>query len=387
MPEKNARRPVTCVGLGLILSAILLVTTVATGGILDATWTAPTKNIDGSPLTDLASYRLFYGTSSSPCPGSTSVQVAAPTSSFRLTGLITGTRYHAAIVAIDASGNQSPCSNTASAIARADFSVSPTGTVSFGNVSLGTFAERTYTVSNTDGGTLSGSVSVSAPFSVASGSPFTLTGSATQAVRVRFTPTTTTTVSTNVIFTAGGGTVSSIVSGTGIGTALAPTSSLVIGSRVQVVNGAMNVRATAGGTLLGTQPVGAFGRIVGGPQLAAISGSGSTTKYTYWQIDYESGVDGWSGQDNLVLAPPPPVGMTIGSRVQVVKEVINVRATAGGTLLGTQPVGAFGRIVGGPQLAAISGSGNTTKYTYWQIDYGTGVDGWSGQDNLILAPQ
>jgi len=65
-------------------------------------------------------------------------------------------------------------------------------------------------------------------------------------------------------------------------------------------------------------------------------------------------------------------------------QTINVRATPGGALLGTQPVGALGRIVGGPRLAAISGSGSTTQYTYWQIDFDSGVDGWSGQDNLIL---
>src|SRR2546425_6890780 len=101
MPGKNARSAVTCVGLAFILSEVLLVTTPGTAGILDATWTAPITNTDGSPLTDLASYRLYYATAGSPCPGSSSVQVASPTSSpgpnltmsFRLTGLTSGALY------------------------------------------------------------------------------------------------------------------------------------------------------------------------------------------------------------------------------------------------------------------------------------------------------
>jgi len=223
MPGKNARSAVTCVGLAFILSEVLLVTAPGTAGILDATWTAPITNTDGSPLTDLASYRLYYGTAGSPCPGSSSVQVASPTSSpgpnltmsFRLTGLTSGSLYNVAVSAVDATGNQSSCSSIASAIARAEFAVSPTGTVNFGSVNLGSFAEQTFTVSSTGGGTVSGSASVAAPFSIASGSPFTLSGAgATQAVKVRFTPTTTTTtVSTNLTFTAGGGTISAIVTG------------------------------------------------------------------------------------------------------------------------------------------------------------------------------
>jgi hypothetical protein len=243
MPGTNARSAGTCVGLGFLLCGILLVTAPGTAGILDATWAAPTINTDGSPLTDLASYRLYYGTSSAPCPGSSSVQVASPTSSpgpnqtvsARLTGLTTGTLYNVAVSAVDATGAQSDCSSIASAVARADFALSPTGTVNFGGVSLGSFAEQTFTVSNTAGGTISGSASVGAPFSIVSGSPFTLSGvGATQAVNVRFTPITTTTVSTTLSFAASGSTITGIVTGSGTAsdttpptvTITSPTSSL-----------------------------------------------------------------------------------------------------------------------------------------------------------------
>src|SRR5713101_4896805 len=147
-------------GLGLALGGILLATNPASAGILDATWTAPTTNTDGSPLTDLASYRVYYGTGSAPCPGPSFYPVASSTSSpppnqtvsFRLTGLSTGTTYFVAITAVDTGGMESACSSVASAPSRITFAVSPTGTVNFGSVNLGTSADQTVTVQNTAGG-------------------------------------------------------------------------------------------------------------------------------------------------------------------------------------------------------------------------------------------
>src|SRR6267142_1058862 len=135
--------------LGLALGIVVFVTHPGSAAILDATWTAPTTNTDGSPLTDLASYRVYYSTSGSPCPGSSSVSVASPTPqpsiyepktvSVRLSGLATGAPYNVSVAAVDSSGNQGPCSGLASAPARADFDVSPGGTVNFGSVSIGSF--------------------------------------------------------------------------------------------------------------------------------------------------------------------------------------------------------------------------------------------------------
>ena len=256
MPRRNARSAVSCVALGLLMSGVLLVASPSSAGILDATWTAPTTNTDGSPLTDLAFYLLYYGTSTSPCPGSSSVQVAAPTSSpgsnqtasVRLTGLTTGTLYTVAVTAVDALGNQSACSSVASAVARSEFAVSPTGTVNFGSVNVGSFADQVFTVSNTGGGTVSGAASTSAPFSIMSGSPFTLGGvGANQTVTVRFTPMTTATASATVSFTANGGSSSAIA--TGSGTALAdttpPTVALTAPLTGTTVSGTVTVSASA----------------------------------------------------------------------------------------------------------------------------------------------
>ncbi|PYN89534.1 MAG: hypothetical protein DMD87_05345, partial [Candidatus Rokuibacteriota bacterium] len=92
--------------------------------------------------------------------------------------------------------------------------MSPTGSGHFGTVAVGSFADLTFTVQNNRAGTISGTVSTSLPFSIVSGSPFTLVGAgATQVVTVRFTPTTSATAAANVIFTSQGETISRIVTG------------------------------------------------------------------------------------------------------------------------------------------------------------------------------
>ena len=158
---------------------VALAPLTAQAGILDASWTAPTTNTDGSPLTDLASYRVYYGTANPPCPGSTFLSVISPTPSpgpgtivmARLAGLASGTLYYAAVTAVNGSGAESACPTVASAVAHASIGVSPTGTVDFGTVNLGSFADRIFTVSNTSAGAVSGTVAATAPFSVVSGSP------------------------------------------------------------------------------------------------------------------------------------------------------------------------------------------------------------------------
>src|SRR5437899_991434 len=219
-------------GLGLVLGGILFATNPGSAGVLDTSWTAPTTNTDGSALTDLAAYRVYYGTSASPCLGGTFVQVSSTvlspppnqTVSLRLTNLTTGTLYTVSVAAVDTGGNQSACSPTASAVAQVDIAVTPTTTVNFGNVNIGSVLDQVFTVQTTRAGTVTGTASVPAPFSIVSGSPFTLAGTgATQTVTVRFTPTSAALASTNVSLTADGDTLSRLVTGTGISIASALT--------------------------------------------------------------------------------------------------------------------------------------------------------------------
>jgi hypothetical protein len=133
--EGSRSRYVCCVhAIGLMLGGILLVTTSGHAGVLTATWTAPNSNTDGSPLTELVLYRVYYSIFDAPCPGDTFAEVVSPSStpaanetiSFQLTGLTAGAFYTVSVTAVDAYGNESACSDTASAVALDDSAVTPT---------------------------------------------------------------------------------------------------------------------------------------------------------------------------------------------------------------------------------------------------------------------
>jgi hypothetical protein len=210
--------------IGVALATLFATATPIAAGVLDVSWTMPTTNADGSSLSDLALFNVYYGSRDAPCPGPSFISVPAPisapgpnqTATTTLTGLATGMTYFAAVTAVNSDGTESACSPVDSAVARGDYSVIPSGTFDFGRVTIGTTADRTFTVQNTGGGTVSGTVTTSAPFSVVSGSSFNLVGvGATIPVAVRFTPIVAAVATTNVTFTANGGSVSRRVMGTG----------------------------------------------------------------------------------------------------------------------------------------------------------------------------
>lgn len=96
----------------------------ASSGVLDVTWTAPTTDTDGSPLTFLNTYRVYYASgTSTPCPGSAFFTVSGSTfggatATFTLTGLTQDTVYYVSVAAVGTNGNESNCSQVASAPAR-----------------------------------------------------------------------------------------------------------------------------------------------------------------------------------------------------------------------------------------------------------------------------
>ena len=68
------------------------------------TWTAPSVNVDGSPLTDLAGYNVLYGTAM----GNYTVNRTVPNqTTYTLTGLVGGQTYYMVIKSRDTSGNLS----------------------------------------------------------------------------------------------------------------------------------------------------------------------------------------------------------------------------------------------------------------------------------------
>src|ERR1051326_2382280 len=64
-------------------------------------------------------------------------------------------------------------------------------------------------------------------------------------------------------------------------------------------------------------------------------------------------------------------GVSLGDRIQTTATV-NVRQTAAGNVLGTQSSGSLGVTIGGPTVASLNG----TSYTWWNINFDTGTDGW-----------
>jgi hypothetical protein len=94
-------------------------------------------------------------------------------------------------------------------------SVTP-DSLDFGNVIVGQSSNLDFTVTNVGVGALTGSASVEAPFSIVSGSPFSLGADESATVAVRFSPTATGSFSQTVAFTSNGGNLDRGVSGTGI---------------------------------------------------------------------------------------------------------------------------------------------------------------------------
>src|SRR5262245_54359364 len=349
--------------LGLALAGILPATRPAVAGVLDASWAAPTTNTDGSQLTDLASYRVYFGTSATPCPTGTFVTVPSPSSTppagqtvgTRLTGLANNTVDNVPVPTGDTSGNPSACSGVASATAMPDITVGPTTTTAFGNVNIGSYAEQSFTVQSNRGGVM-GTASVPAPFTIVSGSPFNLgTAGATQTVTVRFTPTNLTTQSVNVIFTADGDSISRLVTGTGV----------PIGPTLTVSKpgaGAGTVTSSSTGINCGTACVASYAT---GTQvtLTATPATGST--FTGWS-------GGCSGTGTCVMTMNADTTVSAGFVVQSFALTVNTSGTGTGTVTST-PTG-----INCGSTCSTSFSFNTNVTLSPTAATGSVFTGWSG---------
>ncbi len=93
------------------LPAFTITVASATGSAV-LTWTMPTQNTDGSPLTDLTGYRVYYGTN--PASLASSVSIASGTTTTTIPNLPTGVTYYFAIASVSVSGGEGNKSNVAS---------------------------------------------------------------------------------------------------------------------------------------------------------------------------------------------------------------------------------------------------------------------------------
>ena len=94
-----------------ILSAWFCISGSALAGSAMLTWTNPTTNENGSPLTDLQTIRIYQGLASGQYDQQMDVGM---TISASLSGLTEGQTYFWAVTAVDASGNESVWSNEGS---------------------------------------------------------------------------------------------------------------------------------------------------------------------------------------------------------------------------------------------------------------------------------
>jgi hypothetical protein len=89
----------------------ITVQAVATGSAT-LSWTPPTQNTDGSPLTNLAGYRIYWGTQQGSYPNSVTLNNAGLTS-YVVESLAPGTWFFVA-TAVNTVGAESPFSGVAS---------------------------------------------------------------------------------------------------------------------------------------------------------------------------------------------------------------------------------------------------------------------------------
>lgn len=81
-------------------------------GFVTLTWDSPTTNADGTPLEDLAGYKIYYGISEG---NYTASMDAGNVTTYTVSNLSSGT-YYFAVIAYDISGNESDYSNEVSKI-------------------------------------------------------------------------------------------------------------------------------------------------------------------------------------------------------------------------------------------------------------------------------
>jgi len=84
-----------------------------------------------------------------------------------------------------------------------------------------------------------------------------------------------------------------------------PPPSFSIGDRIELTTNT-NIRTTgtiSSDTLIGSNPTGTLGTITEGPYAS------SANSFTWWKVDFDTGHDGWCGEDNFVassVSPPSP---------------------------------------------------------------------------------
>ncbi len=337
-----------------------------------------------NPVTNaaIAGYNIYYGPASQTYTNVTSV---GNVTNATISGLAQGATYYFAATSLSTSGLESAYSTELSYTvpnAVPILQVTP-GSIAYGTILNGTSATNSFVVKNAGTGTLVGTASVGAPFSVVSGGSYSLGANGSQNVVVAFSPGGATNYSQSVTFTGGSGT-NTTVSGSATNAPVpAPVLQVTPGSIAYgtILNGtsATNsfvVKNAGTGTLVGTASVGApFSVVSGGSYSLGANGSqsvvvafspGAATNYS--QSVTFTGGSGTnttvSGSATNAPVPAPVLQVTPGSIAY--GTILNgtsatnsfvVKNAGTGTLVGTASVGApFSVVSGGSYSLGANGS-------------------------------
>jgi hypothetical protein len=101
----NTTYSLTCSGSEGNAVAMIQVTA---DGLLSISWQPPTENVDGSPLTDLSGFTIYYGEDSGDYTNQ--VEINNPSATNYSVTLASG-EYYVAMTALDLEGNESALSN------------------------------------------------------------------------------------------------------------------------------------------------------------------------------------------------------------------------------------------------------------------------------------
>ena len=115
--------------------------------------------------------------------------------------------------------------------------------------------------------------------------------------------------------------------------------------------------------------------------VANVDGSGIVTAAAAGSATITATSEGQSGTSSITVTSAAANKFVIGDRVQTT-DVTNIRnaPALSGTLVGTQPTGAQGTVVGGPVLDAAG-----DQAIRWQVDFDQGADGWAAEAYLTKA--
>ena len=154
------------------------------------------------------------------------------------------------------------------------------GNIAYGTILNGTSKTNSFTVQNIGTGTLTGTASVGAPFSVVSGGSYSLGASASQTVTVAFSPTGASNYNQSVTFTGGNGASSTVTGSATNAPVPTPVLQVTPGSIAYgtILNGtsktnSFTVQNIGTGTLTGTASVGAPFSIVSGGRYSLGAGA------------------------------------------------------------------------------------------------------------------